>query len=539
VLLDVNDRRRLATRETLTINESNGASDRRSLRAASTPGGRRRGAVCVNLECMGGGTIDRRTVLRRAAGLTAATVLVRTGLAQPAGARESVDVVPRAAWALRQPGAGVGHVIERLTVHHTAGLITDNRRTPGHLRSVESYHRAQGWPDVAYHFFVGMDGTVYEGRDPSTRGDTFTSYDPTGHLLVCCAGDFERQPLQPETFESLARILAWGVAHYGVDPGTIAGHRSFASTTCPGRSLSSRLDDGSLLARVRELGAGGAVDMRILGIDEGRRRVAAIEGGAPPPAPRTVGLARSGQGYRVARGDGQLRSFGATDVGAGPTGPLAAPVVGVSSTASGDGAWLVASDGGVFAYGDARFFGSTGGIRLNRPVVGMAPTPSGDGYWLVASDGGVFAYGAARFFGSTGGIRLNRPVVGMAPTPSGDGYWLVASDGGIFAFGAATFCGSVGGQPLNRPVVGMAPTPSGDGYWVVASDGGIFAFGDARYLGSTGGQALSAPVSGMASTASGDGYWLVADDGGVFAFGDAPFLGAATDANPTAASACC
>jgi len=41
--------------------------------------------------------------------------------------------------------------------------------------------------------------------------------------------------------------------------------------------------------------------------------------------------------------------------------------------------------------------GSTGGIRLNQPVVGMATDRIGDGYWLVATDGGIFTFGAARF----------------------------------------------------------------------------------------------------------------------------------------------
>ena len=81
---------------------------------------------------------------------------------------------------------------------------------------------------------------------------------------------------------------------------------------------------------------------------------------------------------------------------------------------------MVATDGGIFSFGDAAFFGSTGAIRLNRPIVGMAPTPSGQGYWLVASDGGIFSFGDARFFGSTGAIKLNKPIVGMAATPSGE-----------------------------------------------------------------------------------------------------------------------
>jgi SpoIID/LytB domain protein len=201
------------------------------------------------------------------------------------------------------------------------------------------------------------------------------------------------------------------------------------------------------------------------------------------------------------------------------------PVVGMAATADGGGYWLVASDGGIFSYGDASFFGSTGAIALNQPIVGMASTPDSRGYWLVASDGGVFSFGDASFFGSTGALRLNKPVVGMASTPDGRGYWLVASDGGIFSFGDATFFGSTGALRLNKPVVGMAATPDGGGYWLVASDGGIFAFGDAGFFGSTGAIALNQPVVGMSTSADGHGYRLVASDGGIFSFGDAGFFG--------------
>ena len=54
------------------------------------------------------------------------------------------------------------------------------------------------------------------------------------------------------------------------------------------------------------------------------------------------------------------------------------------------------------------------------------------GYWLVGSDGGIFTFGNAQFYGSTGNLSLQRPVVGITPTAGDTGYWLVASDGGIF-----------------------------------------------------------------------------------------------------------
>ena len=94
--------------------------------------------------------------------------------------------------------------------------------------------------------------------------------------------------------------------------------------------------------------------------------------------------------------------FGTTAVGANAVAGANAPIVGLAATSDGGGYWLVASDGGVFSYGDAHFYGSAGSLHLNAPIVGMAATPGGGGYWLVAADGGIFSYGDAGFLGSPG-----------------------------------------------------------------------------------------------------------------------------------------
>jgi hypothetical protein len=196
--------------------------------------------------------------------------------------------------------------------------------------------------------------------------------------------------------------------------------------------------------------------------------------------------------------------------------------------------WVVTANAVVHPFGAAQTFGSLS--TLNKPIVGVAATLNGLGYWLVASDGGIFSFGDAAFHGSRGGQPLNKPIVGMAATPDGAGYWLVASDGGIFSFGDAVFHGSRGGQPLNKPIVGMAATPDGAGYWLVASDGGIFSYGDAVFQGSTGGIKLNQPIVGMAGTRDGGGYWLIASDGGVFNYGDALFSGSAAPLAGTGAA---
>ena len=213
------------------------------------------------------------------------------------------------------------------------------------------------------------------------------------------------------------------------------------------------------------------------------------------PDPTTVGVFAADPALPGAGGAGSM-------VQAAESGPATQlhTVVNVrpSGTAAVGTYWLVASDGGVFAFGDAGFHGSMGATPLRAPVVGMAASPSGDGYWLVASDGGVFAFGDAGFHGSMGATPLNQPIVGMAAVPTGGGYWLVASDGGVFAFGDAGFHGSL---PSGGPggIVAMDPTPTGAGYRLITADGWVSTFGDAGSGGVLGTVSLAAPVVGVAS----------------------------------------
>ena len=68
-------------------------------------------------------------------------------------------------------------------------------------------------------------------------------------------------------------------------------------------------------------------------------------------------------------------------------------------------------------FGDAASYGSLAGVKLDAPVVGMASTPSGQGYWMVGADGGIFPFGDAGSYGSTGGQHLSAPVVGHGGHP--------------------------------------------------------------------------------------------------------------------------
>jgi hypothetical protein len=248
---------------------------------------------------------------------------------------------------------------------------------------------------------------------------------------------------------------------------------------------------------------------------------------APPATdPSCPGPTLPPPGYWQVASDGGVFTFGGAQF-YGSTGAmkLNQPVVGMAHTPDDGGYWLVAADGGVFAFGDAQFYGSTGNIVLNKPIIGMIPTLDGGGYWLIASDGGVFAFGDARFYGSTGGMNLGYPVTAAAAGYLGAGYWLVDANGQVFNFGDAPNEGQPPFAPGGYTITGMATTHDDDGYWLSSANGNVASFGDAAPHGSMYGAALNGPIVGMAATRDGGGYWLQGSDGGIFCFGDAQFYG--------------
>ncbi len=224
-------------------------------------------------------TVSRRGFLRRSAAALAGLAWGWRWAPAQAGRRKRVDVLCRSAWGAKPYGKLVKHRIRRITVHHSAVALPDNRKAPARFRSHQAAHQANGWPDIAYHLLIDRNGNVYRGRPPWARGDTATNYDPTGHLLILCEGDFEREEPSRDQVRALVQVLAWACERYGVPRRRIRTHRQYAATSCPGRALQALFDARKIRPRVRRRLERGGVRLERLCGDEGRARILAIEAG--------------------------------------------------------------------------------------------------------------------------------------------------------------------------------------------------------------------------------------------------------------------
>ena len=191
----------------------------------------------------------------------------------------TIEVIERAGWGAAEAGPGmVEHAIERLTIHHTGVELGENRLAPARLKAHQEFHQGErGWPDLAYHFAVDPGGNIYEGRSPQFRGDTATSYDPTGHFLVVLEGNFDIEATAGPQIVSLTELLAWAARYYSVGTDTIKSHRDFAETTCPGQNLYALLRSGELVAAVNSILDREDIDLAYLRGTEALDRVTHIE----------------------------------------------------------------------------------------------------------------------------------------------------------------------------------------------------------------------------------------------------------------------
>lgn len=182
---------------------------------------------------------------------SAALLFAVSGLVLPADAYEYLT---RQDWGASEPVLTMReHQPERLTIHHSGVVSPAEVDLVKKMKGLQYYSQHEGqqadgktkpvWADVPYHFVIGPDGRVAEGRPIQFAGDTNTEYDPSGHVLITLLGNFEEQKPTQAQLTSLIELLAKLSKRYHIQPETITGHRDQAETACPGQHLQALLPE--------------------------------------------------------------------------------------------------------------------------------------------------------------------------------------------------------------------------------------------------------------------------------------------------------
>jgi hypothetical protein len=139
------------------------------------------------------------------------------------------------------------HTPAYITIHHTATAQAPERPLAQKLRDLQAFsvredslangQLKQAWPDIPYHFYIASDGRIGEGRELKYMGDSNTSYNLEGHVLIVLEGNFQQDQVAPAQYESLEKLTLALTKRWGINSNKISGHKDQASTACPGKAL--------------------------------------------------------------------------------------------------------------------------------------------------------------------------------------------------------------------------------------------------------------------------------------------------------------
>ncbi|MGH2343470.1 peptidoglycan recognition protein family protein [Segnochrobactraceae bacterium EtOH-i3] len=125
---------------------------------------------------------------------------------------------------------------------------------------MRQWHRANGWADVGYHFFIRKDGTIQPGRSLELVPAAQAGHN-TGTIAICLHG-LDRDRFTTAQFASL-RALAGEIGTAYAGRLTVHGHCEVSAKACPVFDYRAVLN----LDATGRLGRGGAVPAAIASAD--------------------------------------------------------------------------------------------------------------------------------------------------------------------------------------------------------------------------------------------------------------------------------
>ena len=212
-------------------------------------------------------------------------------------------------------------------------------------------------------------------------------------------------------------------------------------------------------------------------------------------------------------------------------GPSAGPTNSIARAPRPESYSILTDGGGIYSFGDARYWGNLIDHNYPGPAVSLAGTPSGNGYSILTSFGGIYTFGDGRYYGNLIDHGYPGQALSHSYTPTGNGYAILTDDGSVRVFGDARYFGNLRDHNYPGQAVSLSYTPTGLGYSILTDSGALYTFGDAQYLGNLIDHNYPGPAVSLEYTGTGRGYNILTSFGGIYSFGDARYYGNLIDHN--------
>lgn len=136
----------------------------------------------------------------------------------------------------------------RIILHHAAARKCT-------AQQIHSWHLANGWSGIGYHFFVRKDGSVYRGRPEDTVGAHAgnNNYDSVG---ICFEGNFMTETMPEAQKRAGQELVQYLKGKYGITK--VQKHSDVNATGCPGTHFPFKeISEGTAAGKPAESAAEG------------------------------------------------------------------------------------------------------------------------------------------------------------------------------------------------------------------------------------------------------------------------------------------
>ena len=164
-----------------------------------------------------------------------------------------INIISRESWRAEKAKEYKTQTINSITVHHEGTFFDTTKQDPkDFILKIQKYGmgKQKNWADVPYHYFIDMDGLVYQGRSDSVMGESTTVEDVSGQLQIALLGNFEQQEPTTRQLNTLINFLIQLCDKYNLKASKIKIHKELSNTQCPGKNLYKYFENGFINGEV-------------------------------------------------------------------------------------------------------------------------------------------------------------------------------------------------------------------------------------------------------------------------------------------------